>query len=203
MPLPRSARGAPLGRAGTPMRRVTDMPDDARNAVPARAGRPEWLGLLAQVAPDVARLLAPPAPPALDPQKTLRERRTEDLIALLDDGWFLADIARLWGCGRSGLNAWIARDNERAARARLSRKQVSDLWAKAGMQMLVWAASDKNELKRATEIANYCKWMASKFDPDSYGARVAVQNEDERTARELTTAELMIIANGGSLKAKA
>ena len=72
----------------------------------------------------------------------------------------------------------------------------------SGMQMLVWAASDKNELKRATEIANYCKWMASKFDPDSYGTRVAVQNEDERTARELTTAELMIIANGGTLKAK-
>ena len=98
------------------------------------------------------------------------------------------------------MNAWIARDSERAARARLSRKQVSDLWAKAGMQMLVWA--DKNEIKRATEIANYCKWMASKFDPDSYGARVAVQTEDERTARELTTAELMIIAYGGSLKAK-
>ena len=167
---------------------MTDVPDEAPSAVVVRAGRPEWLGLLAQVAPDVARLLAPPEPPAPNLRKTLRERRTEELIALLDDGWFLADIARLWGCGRSGLNAWIARDSERAARARLSRKQVSDLWAKAGMQMLVWA--DKNEIKRATEIANYCKWMASKFNPDSYGARVAVQKEDQRTARELTTAEL-------------
>ncbi len=171
----------------------------APSVVVARAGRPEWLGLLAQVAPDVARLLVPPEPPAQD-QKTLRERCTDELIALLDDGWFLADIARLWGCGRSGLSAWIARDSERAARARLSRKQVSDLWAKAGMQMLVWAAPDQNELKRAKEIANYCKWMASKFDPDSYGTRVAVESEDQRTARELTTAELMIIANGGTLK---
>jgi hypothetical protein len=157
------------------------------------------LDLLAQVAPDVARLLAPPARPEQDQKKTLRERRTDELIALLDDGWFLADIARLWGCGRSGLNAWIARDNGRAARARLSRKQVSDLWAKAGMQMLVWATSDKNEITRAREIASYCKWMAAKFDPDAYGARVSVQAEDTRSARELTTAELMIIANGGTL----
>ena len=165
----------------------------------ARAGRPEFLELLAQVAPDVARLLAPRAAEPPEPPKPLRERRTDELIALLDDGWFLADIARLWGCGRSGLSAWIARDNERAARARLSRKQVSDLWAKVGMQMLVWAQSDRNEIKRATEIASYCKWMAAKFDPDSYGERVTVQAEDTRTARELTTAELMIIANGGTL----
>jgi hypothetical protein len=171
----------------------------AAQKIVARPGRPEFLDLLAQVAPDVARLLAPPAPPEPDHKKTLRERRTDELVALLDDGWFLADIARLWGCGRSGLNAWIARDNERAARARLPRKQVSDLWAKAGMQMLVWATSDRNEITRAREIASYCKWMAAKFDPDSYGGRVTVQAEDKREARELTTAELLIIANGGTL----
>ena len=81
---------------------MTDVPDKAPGAVVVRAGRPEWLGLLAQVAPDVARLLAPLEPPVPDPQKTLRERRTEELIALLDDGWFLADIARYGAAGGAG-----------------------------------------------------------------------------------------------------
>lgn len=196
MPLPPSVR-----RASRRVRSSESAPvAEEKTVVAARAGRPEFLELLAQVAPDVARLLAPCAePPEPDQKKPLRERRTDELIALLDDGWLLADIARLWGCGRSGLSAWVARDNERAARAKLSRKQVSDLWAKAGMQMLVWAQSDRNEITRAREIASYCKWMAAKFDPDSYGGRVTVQAEDKRTARELTTAELMIIANGGTL----
>jgi hypothetical protein len=52
---------------------------------------------------------------------------------------------------------------------------------------------------RARELASHYRWRAKCFNPGDYGDHVQVTHDDTRTARELTTAELEVIAAGGVL----
>lgn len=131
----------------------------------------------------------------------LKQRTTDELINLIDSGKFLIEIAREWRVDNGDLNRWIAADNQRSASARLARKNQAIFWDYQAEQVLKNLPADGTpaQIVRARELASHYRWRAKCFNPGDYGDHVQVTHDDNREARELTTAELQIIAAGGVL----
>jgi hypothetical protein len=132
--------------------------------------------------------------------KPLIERSTDELIAQIDEGRFLSEIACLWCVPVINLTRWIATDEERFARVALARKTQAALWDWVALQVLIHAPSDRVEIARAERIAQHCRWRAKVFNPEDYGAKIKVTQTEERSARKLTTRELEIIV-GSAVRA--
>jgi len=128
--------------------------------------------------------------------KPLVERSTDELIAQIDAGRFLSEIACLWRVPVTNLTRWIAADEERFARVALARKNQAALWDWVALQVLIHAPSDRVEIARAERIAQHCRWRAKLFNPEDYGAKIKVTQTEARSARKLTTRELEIIVRG-------
>jgi hypothetical protein len=98
------------------------------------------------------------------------------------------------------LSQWIGSDGQRASRARLARKAQAEIWDRIAFAIGLCAASDKVEMTRAKLLMDHCRWRSCMYSPEDYVKRVAVKNTTEnREARELTTAELQVIAQGDVL----
>jgi hypothetical protein len=158
----------------------------------------QLLEQLSEFAPHLVTLLeGPQVDRRLSP---LIEKTTDDLIQLLEFGWLVSEIAIIWRGDRAQLSQWISSDGQRSARARLARKAQAEMWDRIAFAIGLFAPSDKVEMTRAKLLMDHCKWRSSMYDPDDYVKRLAVKNKtDDRDARELTTAELQIIAGGGVL----
>lgn len=132
-------------------------------------------------------------------EKSLVERSTEELIAQIDAGRFFTEIVRFWRVTVNDLNRWILGDPERLSRANVARRNQAALWDWVALQVLLHAPSDRVEIARAEKIAQHCRWRAEVFNRDDYARNIKVTQTDDRSARELTTQELEIIARGGIL----
>jgi hypothetical protein len=131
----------------------------------------------------------------------IKSHTTDDLIVLIDSGMFLAEIARQWHVDKSDLTNWIASDDQRSARARLARREQAAHWDQMAEAVLASLPDNapKGAQLRARELASHYRWRASKINPGEYGDRITNVHEDSRSARELSTDELRIIAAGGLL----
>lgn len=157
--------------------------------------RSELLDKIAQFAPQFGALLeGPQAEPCAS---ELTKKTTDDLVRLLEFGWLVSEVATIWRVDRTQLTQWIEADGQRASRARLARKAQAEIWDRVAFAIGLFAASDKVEMARARLLMDHCKWRACMYSPEDYVKRVAVRNTIESSdARELTTAELQIIARG-------
>jgi len=158
--------------------------------------RSELLEKIAQFAPHFGALLE--GPKADLRASTLTKKTTDDLIRLLEFGWLVSEVAIIWRVDRTQLSQWIESDGQRASRARLARKAQAEIWDRIAFAIGLFAASDKVEMARAKLLMDHCKWRSCMYSPEDYVKRVAVKNTTEQTdARELTNAELQVIARGG------
>jgi hypothetical protein len=162
------------------------------------AVRPELLEKINQFAPHLIVLLEGPQ---ADPRPSaLGEKTTDELIKLLEFGWLPSEVATIWSIDRTQLLHWIAADNKRAAQAKLARKTQAEMWDRVAFAIGLFAPSDRVEMARAKLLMDHCKWRASTYSPDEYVKRLSVKNAvADKDARELTTAELQVIAQGGIL----
>ncbi len=162
------------------------------------ADHSELLKKLGQYAPHLAVLLEGPQ---IDPHPSpLSTKTTDDFIQLLEFGWLPSEVAVMWGVDRAELSLWIDSDNRRSSRAKLARKSQAEMWDRVAFAIGLHAPSDKVEMVRAKLLMDHCKWRSSTYNPDDYAKRLTVKNVASDTdARELTTAELQIIARGGVL----
>lgn len=162
------------------------------------AVRSELLEKINQFAPHLIVLLEGPRP---DPRPSpLAKKTTGDLIKLLEFGWLPSEVATIWNVDRTQLSHWIAADNKRAAQARLARKTQAEMWDRVAFAIGLHAPSDRVEMVRAKLLMDHCKWRASTYSPDEYVKRLSVKHAPaEKDARELTNAELQVIAQGGSI----
>jgi hypothetical protein len=153
---------------------------------------------IGQFAPHLLALLeGPQADPLALP---LACKTTDDLIQLLEFGWFASEVATMWNVDRGQLSHWIAADNQRVARAKLARKAQAEMWDRIAFAIGLFAPSDRVEMARAKLLMDHCKWRSSMYSPDDYVKRLAVKNvTGEKDGRELTTAQLQVIARGGKL----
>lgn len=162
------------------------------------AVRSELLEKINQFAPHLVALLEGPQVD-LHPSP-LTEKTTDDLVRLLEFGWLASEVAIIWRVDRVQLSQWIELDGRRSARARLARKAQAEIWDRIAFAIGLSAPSNKVEMARAKLLMDHCKWRASMCSPDDYGKRLAVKcMAEDRDARDLTTAELQIIARGDVL----
>ena len=160
--------------------------------------RSELLEKIAQFAPHFGTLLE--GPQADLHASPLTKKTTDDLIRLLEFGWLVSEIATIWRVDRAQLSQWIESDGQRSSRARLARKAQAEIWDRIAFAIGLFTASDKVEMARAKLLMDHCKWRSCMYSPEDYVKRVAVKNTTEnRDARELTTAELQVIARGDVL----
>lgn len=160
--------------------------------------RSELLERIGQFAPHFGALLEGPQ---VDGQVSpLSKRTTDDLVRLLEFGWLVSEIATIWCVERAQLSQWIESDGQRSSRARLARKAQAEIWDRIAFTIGLFAPSDKVEMARARLLMDHCRWRSCMYSPEDYVKRVVVKNTTEnRLARELTTAELQIIARGDVL----
>ena len=163
------------------------------------AARSELLEHISQFAPHLTALLEGPQ---IDPHPSpLEEKTADDLIQLLEFGWLVSEVAIIWRVDRAQLSQWIDADGQRSARARLARKAQAEMWDRIAFAIGLFAPSDRVEMARAKLLMDHCKWRSSMYSPEDYVKRLVVKNTtEEKEARELTTAELQIIASGGVLR---
>ena len=100
-----------------------------------------------------------------------RDDAIGDLCARIEDGDSLTHIAESLGVKVSTLTMWIARDDERSARARESRIAAASAYADLALKTLQ-EARDPFEVQRAREIASHYRWQASKANPAGYGDKI-------------------------------
>jgi hypothetical protein len=160
--------------------------------------RSELIEKIAQFVPHFGTLLAGPKVDfRLSP---LTKKTTDELVRLLEFGWLVSEVATIWRVDRAQLSQWIEADGQRASRARLARKAQAEIWDRVAFAIGLFAASDKAEMTRAKLLMDHCKWRSCMYNPEDYVKRVAVKNTAEnRDARELTTTELKVIAQGDVL----
>jgi hypothetical protein len=188
----------PAGRSKKPSgARRSALPTSQKPDIALLGPSSAYMLAIMQAAPALADIFAPPSLEAV--AKPLSERSTDELVVQIDAGRFLAEIARLWGVPTSDLNRWVAMDAQRFERANLARRNQAALWDWVALQVLLHAPSNRVEIVRAEKIAQHCRWRSKVFDRHEYGQNVKVTQVDEREARELTTRELKIIAQGGVL----
>ncbi len=174
------------------------MDESNPNVFKLPAVRSELLEKIGQFAPHLLVLLeGPQVDPCLLP---LSEKTTGELIQLLEFGWLPSEVATIWGVERAQLLRWVAADSGRAAKAKLARKGQAEMWDRVAFAIGLFAPSDRVEMVRAKLLMDHCKWRSSMYSPDEYVKRLAVKSTRvDKDARELTTAELQIIAQGGDL----
>jgi hypothetical protein len=160
--------------------------------------RSQLLEKIAQFAPHFGILLEGPR---LDLRALpLTKKTTDDLVQLLEFGWLVSEVATIWRVDWAQLSQWIESDGQRSSRARLARKAQAEIWDRIALAIGLFAASDKVEMTRAKLLMDHCRWRSCMYSPEDYVKRVAVKNTTEnREARELTTAELQVIAQGDVL----
>jgi hypothetical protein len=160
--------------------------------------RSDLLEKISRFAPHLGTLLDGPK---ADARSTpLKKKTTDDLVRLLEFGWLVSEVAVIWRVDRARLSQWIESDGQRAARARLARKAQAEIWDRIALAIGLFAASDTVEMTRARLLMDHCKWRSCMYNPEDYVKRVADKNTNEnRDSRELTTAELQVIAQGGEL----
>ncbi len=157
--------------------------------------RSELLEKIAQFAPHFGVLLE--GPRADLHASPLTARTTDELVRLLEFGWLVSEVATIWRVDRAQLSQWIESDGQRASRARLARKAQAEIWDRIAFAIGLFTASDKVEMTRAKLLMDHCKWRSCMYSPEDYVKRVVVKGTNEnRDARELTTAELQVIARG-------
>ena len=160
--------------------------------------RSELLEKIALFAPHFGTLLE--GPQVELHTSPLEKKTTDDLVRLLEFGWLVSEVAIIWRVDRAALAQWIDSDGQRASRARLARKAQAEIWDRIAFAIGLFTASDKVEMARAKLLMDHCKWRSCMYSPEDYVKRVAVrQTTEDRDVRELTTAELQVIARGDVL----
>ena len=100
----------------------------------------------------------------------------EDIIARIESGESIAQIAAGIDCNRAMLWRWIEADEERSARCARARQRAAAAWdemAEAGISN----AKDPFELSQAKEMAHHYRWRASKIAPKVYGEKLELAGD--------------------------
>ncbi len=156
-----------------------------------------WVATVVHEVPELSRIFQPIRARRI--RKLLAQRSTEEFLELVDSGVYVAQIAQLWGVSCDRLMQWLSGEPGRLSRVRAARKRQAAFWDWVGLQVLVYAPSDRNEIHRAEKIAQHCRWRAETFNRDEYGRHSKATEPDSRLASELSTEELEIIARDGML----
>jgi len=98
----------------------------------------------------------------------------ERIIAGVTERSIAADA----GVSVATFSEWIAKDNERSARAREARKQSAHQFAEKAEEEIRNAA-DPFELSKAKELAHHWRWRASKANPKEFGDKLAIGGADD------------------------
>lgn len=97
--------------------------------------------------------------------------RESDILARIESGTMIADIAEDMGCPRSSLTMWLRATPDRSARLREARRLGAASWEERAEKGLS-AARDPFELAKAKELAHHYRWRASKLAPSDFGDKI-------------------------------
>lgn len=113
-------------------------------------------------------------------RSTLDEKLgTENFCERVLNGESMAFIARMMDVSVGSLDAWVAADPERLARAREARMRASRTWDEMAEEVIRNAA-DAFQLAKARELAQHYRWRAKCVAPKLYGDKLDVE-ADVRT----------------------
>lgn len=118
----------------------------------------------------------------------------EDILAEIENGRSLTEIATALGHDKSMLSRWLNADEQRSARARDARILAASSWDDAAEDG-IRDATDPFELAKAKELAHHYRWRASKIAPAQYGEKLELGGTLglKRAPTDLTDAELEAI----------
>lgn len=103
----------------------------------------------------------------LPPTLTADQSATAFLLAYTEQGGTLSSLCRTLGCSRFLLQRWIRGDKERQESYTRARALSADALVDEGGDLLDSATRDTIAVANAR--AGWRKWLASKYDPQTYG----------------------------------
>ena len=124
----------------------------------------------------------------------------DDIIARIEGGESINQVAISLGVNRSNLCRWLDNDPQRSARAKNARIASARAYDEKAEQGLIDAA-DPFELAKAKELAHHLRWRSSKIAPREYGDKLALGGADDLPPIKTATDE-QLIARIRALQAK-
>lgn len=108
--------------------------------------------------------------------KSKLDEHEDAILARYAGGMAVTKIAEEFGCHRDTLYDWLNKP-ERKDRVEMARKASADAWVDRGLDRIS-ALSEKDDdsltsarVSLAKLEVDFCRWMAEKRDPDTYGQK--------------------------------
>lgn len=111
--------------------------------------------------------------PDLPPDMTTEDKALAYLLAVTEDGQSLLKVAQSLNVSRFLLSRWVKGDDERYKAYARARALSADSLVDRGGELLDTATRETIQQHRAQ--AEWRKWLAGKYDPQSYGDAQAPQ----------------------------
>lgn len=125
----------------------------------------------------------------------------DGLCDRIESGESITQIAESLGMLQKTVRDWVAADDTRSVRVRVSRELSADACDDQAERVLkdLQAGATPSEIARARELASHYRWRASKRNPKTYGDKLDLNHSGkiEMTDDQVQARIALLLAKAG------